>query len=167
MDAKAWTLLCISHLILSNGVFVWISVCRGAKCDFAYSLSKIAWIDAYWNFYVSLLYFPAIFVSEEDVGIFTIRAVDDPRTLNKILYVRPPGNIFSQNELVSLWEKKTGKTFKRVYVTEEEVLNQIQGTCLTIILVEMAKFQLTTNFSNCRVSISAECPHVSLPLCFC
>ncbi|KAJ6810159.1 putative isoflavone reductase-like protein [Iris pallida] len=68
----------------------------------------------------------AIFVSEEDVGTYTIRAVDDPRTLNKILYMRPPGNIYSHNELTSLWEKKTGKKLERVYLPEEEVLKKIR-----------------------------------------
>lgn len=64
----------------------------------------------------------AIFLNEDDIGTYTIKAVDDPRTLNKVLYLRPPANILSHNELVSLWEKKTGKTFERVYVPEEHVL---------------------------------------------
>ncbi|OAY85818.1 isoflavone reductase-like protein isoform X1 [Ananas comosus] len=68
----------------------------------------------------------AIFVDENDIGTYTIKAADDPRTLNKTLYLRPPANILTHNELVSLWEKKVGKTFERVYVPEEEVLKQIQ-----------------------------------------
>ncbi|XP_020088198.1 isoflavone reductase-like protein isoform X2 [Ananas comosus] len=68
----------------------------------------------------------AIFVKEEDIGTYTVKAVDDPRTLNKILYISPPANILSHNELVSLWEKKVGKTFERVYIPEEEVLKKIQ-----------------------------------------
>ncbi|KAJ8513233.1 hypothetical protein OPV22_003667 [Ensete ventricosum] len=68
----------------------------------------------------------AIFLDEDDIGAYTINAVDDPRTLNKILYLRPPANILSHNELVSLWERKVGKTFERVYVSEEDVLKQIQ-----------------------------------------
>lgn len=69
----------------------------------------------------------AIFGTEEDVGTYTIKAVDDPRTLNKILYLRPPSNILSHNELISLWEKKVGKTFERVYIPEDDVLKKIQG----------------------------------------
>lgn len=69
----------------------------------------------------------AIFNSEEDIGSYTIRAVDDSRTLNKILYIRPPGNIYSYNDLVSLWEKKIGKTLERIYVPEEQVLKNIKG----------------------------------------
>ncbi|XP_008795940.2 phenylcoumaran benzylic ether reductase Pyrc5-like [Phoenix dactylifera] len=69
-----------------------------------------------------------IFVDEDDIGTFTIRAVDDPRTLNKILYIRLPANTLTHNELVSLWEKKVGKTFERVYVPEEEVLKKIRAS---------------------------------------
>lgn len=68
----------------------------------------------------------AIFVKEDDIGTYTIRAVDDPRTLNKILYIKPPRNTLSFNELVSLWEKKIGKTLERVYHPEEKVLKDIQ-----------------------------------------
>ncbi|XBI37307.1 hypothetical protein VPH35_122658 [Triticum aestivum] len=67
-----------------------------------------------------------IFAAEEDVGTYTIKAVDDPRTLNKILYLRPPSNTLSHNELVSLWEKKLGKTLERVYLPEDELLKKIR-----------------------------------------
>lgn len=68
-----------------------------------------------------------IFVADEDIGTYTIKAVDDPRTLNKILHMRPKEDIYSHNELVSLWEKKSGKQLKRIYILKEEVLNQIKG----------------------------------------
>ncbi|KAM7475015.1 hypothetical protein LguiB_022258 [Lonicera macranthoides] len=68
----------------------------------------------------------AVFNKEDDIGTYTIKAVDDPRTLNKILYIRPPGNIYSFNELVSLWEKKFGKTLEKIYVPEDQVLKKIQ-----------------------------------------
>ncbi|KAM7276698.1 hypothetical protein ACFE04_018564 [Oxalis oulophora] len=63
---------------------------------------------------------------EEDIGTYTIKAVDDPRTLNKILHIRPAGNIYSFNDLVSLWENKIGKTLERSYVSEEQLLKNIQ-----------------------------------------
>ncbi|KAA0045560.1 isoflavone reductase-like protein [Cucumis melo var. makuwa] len=69
-----------------------------------------------------------IYNKEEDVGTYTIRAIDDPRTLNKIMYLRPPANIYSTNDLVSLWERKIGKSLKRIYVPEEEVLKKIRET---------------------------------------
>ncbi|XP_058220791.1 phenylcoumaran benzylic ether reductase Betv6-like isoform X1 [Rhododendron vialii] len=68
----------------------------------------------------------AVFNEEHDIGTYTIKAVDDPRTLNKVVYIKPPKNVYSFNELVSLWEKKIGKTLERIYVPEDEVLKQIQ-----------------------------------------
>nr|POF12487.1 isoflavone reductase-like protein [Quercus suber] len=43
-----------------------------------------------------------------------------------VLYIRPPKNIYSFNELVALWEKKIGKTLEKVYVPEEKLLKDIQ-----------------------------------------
>ncbi|KAJ9135813.1 hypothetical protein P3X46_032948 [Hevea brasiliensis] len=67
----------------------------------------------------------AIFVAEEDIATYTIKAVDDPRTLNKILYMRPPANILSFNEIVALWEKKIVKTREKIYVPEAQLLKNI------------------------------------------
>ncbi|RVX12268.1 Isoflavone reductase-like protein [Vitis vinifera] len=68
----------------------------------------------------------AVFNKEDDIGTYTIKAADDPRALNKILYIRPPQNTYSFNEIVSLWEKKIGKTLEKIYVPEEQVLKNIQ-----------------------------------------
>ncbi|GLT73428.1 hypothetical protein SLA2020_452890 [Shorea laevis] len=74
----------------------------------------------------------ATFVKEEDVATYTIKAVDDPRTLNKILYLRPPANILSFNEIVSLWEKKISKTLEKIYVLEDELLKKIEKSPVPI-----------------------------------
>lgn len=66
-------------------------------------------------------------MKEEDIGTYTIKAVDDSRTLNKILYLRLPANTLSFNELVDLWEKKIGKTLVKEYLSEEKVLKLIEG----------------------------------------
>lgn len=68
----------------------------------------------------------AVYNKEADIAKFTIKAVDDPRTSNKILYIRPPANTISMNELTTLWEKKIGKKLERIYVPEEQVLKNIQ-----------------------------------------
>ncbi|KAH9696226.1 Phenylcoumaran benzylic ether reductase 1 [Citrus sinensis] len=68
----------------------------------------------------------AVYNKEDDIATYTIKAVDDPRTLNKNLYIQPPGNIYSFNDLVSLWERKIGKTLEREYVSEEQLLKNIQ-----------------------------------------
>ncbi|KAK8935019.1 hypothetical protein KSP39_PZI014749 [Platanthera zijinensis] len=67
----------------------------------------------------------AVYVDEHDIATYSIKAAYDERTLNKTLYIRPLANIYSTNELVSLWETKTNKTLKRIYVSEEEVLKKI------------------------------------------
>ncbi|XP_024030133.1 probable pinoresinol-lariciresinol reductase 3 [Morus notabilis] len=69
-----------------------------------------------------------VFVKGKDVAAFTIKTVDDPRTLNKVLYLRPPGNVYSMNELVQIWESKIGKKLERVFVSEQELLQRIHET---------------------------------------
>ncbi|GLT58018.1 hypothetical protein SLA2020_309450 [Shorea laevis] len=67
-----------------------------------------------------------VYNKEVDIATYTIRAVDDPRTLNKILHVRPPKNIVSFNEVVAIWEKLIGKTLEKTYIPEEQILKDIQ-----------------------------------------
>jgi len=73
-------------------------------------------------------------MKESDVAAFTINTVDDPRTLNKVLYLRPPGNVCSLNELVEMWEIKIGKKLERLHVSEEELLQKIKGVTVEYIL---------------------------------
>eukprot|EP01018_Ginkgo_biloba_P040938 Gb_21480 [translate_table: standard] len=70
----------------------------------------------------------AVMMEEEDIATYTIKAADDPRTLNKTLYLRPSANTKSQNELVALWEHKIGKALEKVILPEEQLLQQIQDT---------------------------------------
>lgn len=74
----------------------------------------------------------AVFNEEHDIGTYTIKAVDDPRALNKTLYIRPPKNTLSFNELVALWEKLIGKTLEKMYVPEEQILKDIQTSPMPI-----------------------------------
>ncbi|XP_029127626.1 isoflavone reductase homolog A622-like isoform X2 [Cajanus cajan] len=71
-----------------------------------------------------------VYVTEEDIGTYTIKAVDDPRTLNKTLYMRPPANVLTVNEVVSLWENKIKSTLHKTYVPEDQLLKSIQGPCI-------------------------------------
>ncbi|KAH6838055.1 NmrA-like negative transcriptional regulator family protein [Perilla frutescens var. hirtella] len=77
----------------------------------------------------------AVFNEEHDIGTFTIKAVDDPRTLNKIVYIKPPKNIYSFNELVALWEKKIGKTLEKEYIPEEQLLKTIQESPIPVNII--------------------------------
>lgn len=69
-------------------------------------------------------------MKESDVAAFTISAVDDPRTLNKVVHLRPPGNVHSMSELVEIWESKIGRKLERTHVTEEELLRKIKGNLM-------------------------------------
>lgn len=76
------------------------------------------------------MFVSGVYVSEEDVGTYTIKAVDDPRTLNKTLYLRPPANVLTFNQVVSLWESKIKSTLEKIYVPEDQLLKNIQGQCI-------------------------------------
>ncbi|PUZ51578.1 hypothetical protein GQ55_6G199200 [Panicum hallii var. hallii] len=57
-----------------------------------------------------------VFVDEADIAAYTVLAAGDPRAENKTLHIRPPANTLSHNELLALWEGKTGRTLERVHV---------------------------------------------------
>ncbi|RZC48160.1 hypothetical protein C5167_041106 [Papaver somniferum] len=69
----------------------------------------------------------AIFLDEDDIATYTIKTIDDPRTLNKTLYLRPPQNILSQRELVGIWEKLIDKELIKTSITEEDFLASMKG----------------------------------------
>ncbi|KAL8485948.1 hypothetical protein ACS0TY_028019 [Phlomoides rotata] len=64
---------------------------------------------------------------EEDIGIYTVKVATDPRTRNRTVIFRPPTSIISQLELISLWEKKTGRSFNKIHVSEEELVTLSQS----------------------------------------
>ncbi|XP_058086333.1 bifunctional pinoresinol-lariciresinol reductase 2-like [Magnolia sinica] len=69
----------------------------------------------------------AIYVDEDNIATYTIKAIDDPRTLNKTLYLRPPENILSQREVVGIWEKLIGKELEKSTISAEDFLTTVKG----------------------------------------
>ncbi|WCJ29122.1 Bifunctional pinoresinol-lariciresinol reductase [Euphorbia peplus] len=69
----------------------------------------------------------AVFVDENDIATYTVMTIDDPRTLNKTLYIRPPKNVLSQKEVVEVWETLIGKELDKSCVSEEDFLLAIKG----------------------------------------
>ncbi|CAJ1958643.1 unnamed protein product [Sphenostylis stenocarpa] len=65
----------------------------------------------------------AVLNYEEDIAMYSIKVANDPRTCNRVVIYRPPKNIISQNDLISLWEKKCGQNLLKDFVTEEEIVN--------------------------------------------
>ncbi|KAA8538611.1 hypothetical protein F0562_028195 [Nyssa sinensis] len=70
----------------------------------------------------------AVFTSEKDIAAYTIRVANDPRTCNRTVFFRPPQNIISQLDLISLWEKKTGRNHTKVHVSGEEIVKLSEST---------------------------------------
>ena len=66
--------------------------------------------------------YAAVLNYEEDVAAYTVKAATDPRVANRVIVYRPPGNIVSQLDLISSWEKKTGRTLKKINMPEEEIV---------------------------------------------
>lgn len=69
----------------------------------------------------------AVFMDEDDVATYTIKAIDDARTLNKTLYLRPQENILSQRELIGVWEKLIGKELDKTYISAQDFLTTLKG----------------------------------------
>jgi hypothetical protein len=66
-------------------------------------------------------------VDEDDIATITIKSVDDPRTLNKQLVIRPPTNVLSFNELIEIWEEKIVNKLEKSYVPESTLRKQLDG----------------------------------------
>ena len=75
----------------------------------------------------NLLYWLGVLNYEEDIGTYTIKVANDPQTFNRIVIYRPSKNIISQNELISLWEQKSGQKFSKTFVPEEELVKLSQS----------------------------------------
>ncbi|KAI9125065.1 hypothetical protein K1719_003681 [Acacia pycnantha] len=69
----------------------------------------------------------AIYVDEDDIARYAIKTIDDPRTLNKTVYIRPPKNILSQREVVQIWEKHIGKELNKSSISEQQLLASLEG----------------------------------------
>ncbi|RVW28608.1 Isoflavone reductase-like [Vitis vinifera] len=72
-----------------------------------------------------------VFVDEYDIATYTIKTIDDPRTLNKTVYIRPPENILSQRQIVETWEKLTGKKLDKFSISKEDFLASMEGKDFT------------------------------------
>ena len=77
-----------------------------------------------------------IFVDEDDIATYTIKSIDDPRTLNKTMYIRPQENILTQNEVIAKWEKLSGKILEKVHVPADEFLASMKGNWKNCIMSE-------------------------------
>ncbi|XP_061343059.1 isoflavone reductase homolog [Gastrolobium bilobum] len=68
-----------------------------------------------------------VYMDEDDVATYTIKTIDDPRTLNKTVYLRPPENILTQRELIEKWEKLIGKQLDKSTISAQDFLSSMKG----------------------------------------
>ncbi|KAL5761475.1 hypothetical protein ACOSP7_017739 [Xanthoceras sorbifolium] len=99
----------------------------------------------------------AYFVAGSDIGKFTMRTVDDVRTLNKSVHFRPSCNFYNINELASLWEKKIGRTLPRITVTENDLLAAAAENRLPQSVV--ASFTHDIFIKGCQINFTIDGPH--------
>lgn len=69
----------------------------------------------------------AVYMDEDDIATYTVKTINDPRTLNKTIYIRPPENILSQRELVGFWENLIGKELQKSSISAENFLAAMKG----------------------------------------
>ena len=74
-------------------------------------------------------------MDEDDIAKYTIKTIDDPRTLNKILYLRAPETVLTQRELVQIWENLVGKKLEKNSISKEDFLASMKGKSTKIIVM--------------------------------
>ncbi|TXG51505.1 hypothetical protein EZV62_024029 [Acer yangbiense] len=98
----------------------------------------------------------AYFVAGTDIGKYTIKSMDDIRTVNKSVHFRPPSNFLNINELASLWEQKIDRTLPRVTITEDDLLHAAREMRIPESIV--ASFTHDIFIKGCQINFSIEEP---------
>ncbi|CAH2079411.1 unnamed protein product [Thlaspi arvense] len=76
-----------------------------------------------------------VFADENDIAKYTAKTLNDPRTINKTVYLRPADNILTQMELVKIWEKLTGKELEKTNIFANDFLADIEGKSRSFIYI--------------------------------
>lgn len=91
-------------------------------------------------------------MDEDDIATYTIKTIDDPRTLNKTVYLRPPENILTQRQLIEKWEKLIGRKLEKNSISGEDFLALMKGN--TYIFIKIINYDYTQLLAS---SISVMC----------
>ncbi|XP_022963989.1 isoflavone reductase homolog [Cucurbita moschata] len=68
----------------------------------------------------------AVYVDEDDIATYIVKAATDPRTMNKTVYIRPRDNILSQRELIQKWEALSEKVLEKNSVSAQDFLTRMK-----------------------------------------
>lgn len=74
----------------------------------------------------SFISYIVVFADEDDIAKYTAKTLNDPRTLNKTVNIRPPDNVLTQIELVQIWEKLTGNELEKTNIAAKDFLANIE-----------------------------------------
>lgn len=99
----------------------------------------------------------AYFVDGYDIGKFTMKVVDDERTINKSVHFRPSTNCYSMNELASLWENKIAQKIPREIVSEDDLLAIAAENCIPESIVASITHDIFIN--GCQVNFKIDGIH--------
>nr|GMD74581.1 isoflavone reductase homolog [Ipomoea batatas] len=89
-----------------------------------------------------------VYMDEDDVATYTMKTIDDPRALNKTIYLRPQlpqENILTQRELVAIWEKLNGKKLEKISLSADEFLASMKGNINKYVIFVVPKLWLVSN----------------------
>ena len=76
-------------------------------------------------------------MDEDDIGTYAIKTIDDPRTLNKTLYLLPHENLLTQRQLVQIWENLVGKKLEKMSISKDDFLVSMKGKSSTEVIARM------------------------------
>jgi uncharacterized protein YbjT (DUF2867 family) len=91
-----------------------------------------------------------------DIARVALLAAVDPRAANAHMVISFPGTLYTQNEMVELWEEVSGTKVARKFLSESELdqrLAEIKGVPekqLEAIILGVAKGYVFLNLSDCR-----------------
>ena len=66
-------------------------------------------------------------MDEDDIATYTIKTIDDPRALDKTVYLRPPENILTQRQLIEKWENLRGRKLEKCSIPAKDFLASMKG----------------------------------------
>nr|XP_027083973.1 isoflavone reductase homolog isoform X2 [Coffea arabica] len=66
------------------------------------------------------------YMDEDDIATYTIKTIDDPRALDKTVYLRPPENILTQRQLIEKWENLTGRKLEKCSIPAKDFLDSMK-----------------------------------------
>lgn len=84
------------------------------------------------------------YVSESDVAMVTVRALNDSMMQNKAIQITP--NTLTQNDIINIWEKMSGRSVKKVQVTLVDIEKMIEDSTVRDDRVMLSVAQLKRSY---------------------